>query len=644
MLRFFSKLTFRGKLILAGVLTSVPPLLFVLALVWSQNQETLENATNGLERLAAESLENSARGVESTCAVSQLLLEQSASQGLSTAVHLFQRAGGMHIIRGWTQDWVARNQFTSQSTTARLDIATIAGTPLLPDAELPLLADISRLTTSSTTIFQRMNEAGDMLRVATTVTDANGKRATGTYIPARTPDGEPNPVIAQTLAGKRYVGRAQVVGRWHVTAYEPIKDIGGRVIGMLFVGLPEEAATQRIQAAILETRIGQSGFSFVVNAKGEDLGRIVFARDNQSGQRRDAAIELARKAQELPPGEGSTIPHLWQGEAHVAHVRYFAPWDWVIIATMPEKELLAAARANGQLARRGSVQLVMLTMLTAAVVCGVWWLLARRWMRRVAAVVSRIHQAAGEVSGASGHVAEVSGSTADGSSRQAAASQQVSSAIAVMARNSGDTSTRSEVLHAAATEARKSAESGAAATSKLTAAMAEMDQSSRRMRKVIEAIDEIAMQTNLLALNASVEAARAGAAGQGFAVVADAVRSLAGRCAEAAQETSTLIRGSVELGQAAALHAGETAASLGTISAAAQKLDELAAQFAASAASQTEGISELSQAMGEISRASAESASLASESAAAAGQLHVQSRSLRASAAALDSLFLGGKR
>jgi methyl-accepting chemotaxis protein len=100
---------------------------------------------------------------------------------------------------------------------------------------MPFVDEVKSATGDSS-VFQRMNEQGDMMRVATTATDRRGQRALGTYIPAVGLDGSPSPVIESILRGKPFQGHSNVLGTTFVTAFEPFTDPGGKVLGMLAVG------------------------------------------------------------------------------------------------------------------------------------------------------------------------------------------------------------------------------------------------------------------------------------------------------------------------------------------------------------------------------------------------------------------------
>jgi methyl-accepting chemotaxis protein len=195
------------------------------------------------------------------------------------------------------------------------------------------------------TVFQRMNDAGEMLRVCTNVRKQDGNRAIGTYIPAVQPDGKPNPVVASLLKGETYVGRAFVVNAWYITAYEPIFDGSKRLIGAIFCGIPQEDIPE-LRQGIMDIVAGKTGYVYIVGGSGDTKGRYVISyqgkRDGESiWDAKDANGELfiqsvVSKAIATKNGQCDFQRYPWQnkGESQarwkMAAVTYFEPWDWVI--------------------------------------------------------------------------------------------------------------------------------------------------------------------------------------------------------------------------------------------------------------------------------------------------------------------------
>jgi len=131
----------------------------------------------------------------------------------------------------------------------------------------------------------------------------------------------------------------------------------------------------------------------------------------------------------------------------------------------------------------------------------------------------------------------------------------------------------------------------------LSSSMGEITVASHEITKIIKTIDEIAFQTNLLALNAAIEAARAGEVGAGFGVVADEVRSLARRSAEAAKNTATIVESTVKMVSDGKKLSDETSKKLVQIQEQVGKTAILVKEIAAGSKEQAEGVNDIDQAL-----------------------------------------------
>ncbi len=195
-----------------------------------------------------------------------------------------------------------------------------------------------------------------------------------------------------------------------------------------------------------------------------------------------------------------------------------------------------------------------------------------------------------------------------------------------------------------ARQTRSSAETGVGSVCTMTMAMNAIKVSANETGKIIKTIDEIAFQTNILALNAAVEAARAGEAGMGFSVVAEEVRRLAQRSAEAARETAAKIEGSLVRTEEGVQISGKVAVVLEDIAKRVRELDELIEEVASSSREQTTGISQINSAVRQMDKVTQTNASGAEESAAAAEELNHQAEAMKQSVAQLLSLISGQKK
>ncbi|MEP6505790.1 MAG: methyl-accepting chemotaxis protein, partial [Betaproteobacteria bacterium] len=211
---------------------------------------------------------------------------------------------------------------------------------------------------------------------------------------------------------------------------------------------------------------------------------------------------------------------------------------------------------------------------------------------------------------------------------QAAALQQASSSMALLAAalraNSGLATEASGLVQ----QANGVASEGGRLMHDVVERMGDINASSRRIADIIQVIDGIAFQTNILALNAAVEAARAGDHGRGFAVVASEVRSLAQRSGTAAREIKELINDSVAKVTSGSSLVDEAGRNMTAIVAGVSQVSGLVAQMAGAERSQSDGIAQVHQVIAQMDDMTQRNAALVEEASAASQSLKQQSESL----------------
>lgn len=243
-------------------------------------------------------------------------------------------------------------------------------------------------------------------------------------------------------------------------------------------------------------------------------------------------------------------------------------------------------------------------------------------------VMNEVSQAAGQVAAGADQVADGSQSLADGAEEQektvemlSHSFKDVSEKIRHLAETAGEVSLQVQQTGTEIVTCDMSMQN-------LSGAMDEIRVSSGEIGKIIKVIEDIAFQTNILALNAAIEAARAGESGKGFAVVAGEVRNLAAKSAEAAKNTTALIRGSMTAVEKGTDILNETVDSMMRVLEDSAKAVDYVDSISASASKEADAVAAVTREFSKISAVVQNNSATAEESAASSEELSHQAQRL----------------
>ena len=344
-------------------------------------------------------------------------------------------------------------------------------------------------------------------------------------------------------------------------------------------------------------------------------------------------------------GKLANLPHLDHGEVFelsLGESRYMATHsglinDYYIYLLAPKSEYNAETSVS--VLRFAIIFPVVLVVVTVS--C---FYIGKSMGKPLITAAESLNTAINDINAAAVQFSQIASNLSDSDYEQAAFIEETSAKMnetAAMAQQNTENTFRAKELAQGTGQIIKDTLANA---NEMIRSMSELNKSSEEITKIIGIINHISFQINILALNASVEAVRAGSAGNGFSVVADEVRNLSQQSSATANNTETIITNNKTLTEENAENTNAVSRTLSEVGENAKKVVDLLNEISIASNEQLNGIRQINTALTEVEKTTQSNAAAAEETSAAAERLKDLTDVLREANAAINTVIYGASK